>query len=449
MLLLRKVWFVVLVGLLLGLACGAVMARWPSLRGIAAGVAVVGTLLLGRVVGWMPAWLARGAVGLLAVGSVLILRRYGMNPWPIVATGCALGGAVFAWRSVLLRDELRHVREINTTLSQALNRNASVCSAACDVLKSATGILSQSLLNGRSASVVQQHGEAFDSSVFVEWDDAPERTRAALPLPTDAAPSADAEQIKRDCAHAAEKLKSDPKLADNAKAHLDIAAKALADSLIRRETLRKSPFYVADDEREVTLIAQRPKFSKAYFLARIGADACYRLPDGKLDVKTANRALYDAFKPLVEGELLPPPPPPAEHTDWAKPIRVRSDDFQAPPRKPIESHTPQPLQSFPTDEEIRAWRWWERVSASYPHAKLAELFFDAAGNLIDAQSASKILRFSDGMEATQTRDDVTTTVLDDYRRDAWRKAPAPTVVPRNEIATTQIAPAADREAAAK
>lgn len=538
----QKVWFVVLVGLLLGLACGAVMARWPSLRGIAAGVAVVGVLLLGRVVGWLRQVVLGLATGLLAVATAPFARRFGVSEltwaiglgflvgvvWRIVGAMRRRGGSEcghacavcalssgdvklskqYPYRSpgVMCSDTGQPCTKGCDATAKPCDRNGSVHpNSAPPIDENAQIERLARLLHDAGRSAVEQGLTQNPGGAFVEWDDAPERTRAGrrsqaayllaagvglptgerhepptellrqlrndvgeirwllsakfqgpLPLPTDAAPSADAEQIKRDCAHAAEKLKSDPKLADNAKAHLDIAAKALADSLIRRETLRKSPFYVADDEREVTLIAQRPKFSKAYFLARIGADACYRLPDGKLDVKTANRALYDAFKPLVEGELLPPPPP-AEHTDWAKPISVRLDDYCPPLRNErgeIVTKTPQPLQNFPTDEEIRAWRWWERVSASYPHAKLAELFFDAAGNLIDEQSAVKILRFSDGMESTQTRDGVTTTVLNDYRRDAWRKAPAPTVVPRDEspAPTTAAQPAQaekGREAATK
>lgn len=361
----QKVWFVVLVGLLLGLACGAVMAWWPGLRGVAAGVAVVGVLLLGRT-GGAGGWLSLPvAAGVSAIGaSLFVSRRWGFPVALVVAVASLVVGGIWGlWEAVRRRgarpdrNASVHPNGIPKYQSPPTDKNARIERLAV-------------LLHNAGRSAVEPSG------AFVEWDDAPERTRAGrrsqaqyllaagVVLPVNAAPpagvkpsrvgeivfrdgkplgimcedgevrpgsvmskgkgelffsrddlrakieaetappSADAEQIKRDCARAAENLKSDPKLADDAKAHLDIAAKALG------ETLRKSPFYVADDEREVTLIAQRPKFSKAYFLARIGADACYRLPDGKLDVKTANRALYDAFKPLVEGELLPP----VEHT---------------------------------------------------------------------------------------------------------------------------------------
>lgn len=143
------------------------------------------------------------------------------------------------------------------------------------------------------------------------------KLQGPLPLEADKpainTPPVNVEQIKRDWVHAAESLKNNPSLSDDAKALLDIAATAGANAHSRLEMLRQSPFYVADDEREVILIAKRPKFEKAYGLARIGADACCRLPDGSLDVKAANQALYDAFRPLVEGELLPPPP--ADYTD--------------------------------------------------------------------------------------------------------------------------------------
>lgn len=455
----QKVWFVVLVGLLLGLACGAVMARWPSLRGVAAGVAVVGVLLLGRVTRRLT-WFVVGVAPVVTVFAYAANRRWG---FPVALVGSTLvavaslvvGGIWGLWEAVRRRggSGCSHACAVcalssgDVKLSKQYHRSPGVmcpdtgqpCTKGCDatakpcdrngsVHPNSVPPIDENAQIERLARLLHDAGRSAvePSGAFVEWDDAPERTRAGrrsqaqyllaagvvlptgsaldriaadvaelrrlaepakltippssvtvnasnpadaeaakrfifqtladglrkpvtvngnavCPLwrqlgnlcpcsrdgsldhavycetgpgknsqgwPVEAAPSADAEQIKRDCEQAAEKLKSDPKLADDAKAHLDIAAKMLADELIRRETLRKSPFYVADDEREVTLIAQRPKFSKAYFLARIGADACYRLPDGKLDVKTANRALYDAFKPLVEGELLPP----VEHT---------------------------------------------------------------------------------------------------------------------------------------
>lgn len=187
----QKVWFVVLVGLLLGLACGAVMARWPALRGVAACVAVVGALLLGRV-GGAGGWLSLPvAAGVSAIGaSLFVSRRWGFPVALVVAVASLVVGGIWGlWEAVRRRgarpdrNASVHPNGIPKYQSPPTDKNARIERLAV-------------LLHNAGRSAVEPSG------AFVEWDDAPERTRAGrrsqaqyllaagVVLPVNAAPPA-------------------------------------------------------------------------------------------------------------------------------------------------------------------------------------------------------------------------------------------------------------------
>lgn len=101
----QKVWFVVLVGLLLGLACGAVMARWPSLRGVAVGVAVVGALLLGRATRRLT-WFAVGVAPVAAAFAFAANHRWSFPIALVVAVASLVVGGIWGlWEAVRRRGE--------------------------------------------------------------------------------------------------------------------------------------------------------------------------------------------------------------------------------------------------------------------------------------------------------------------------------------------------------
>ena len=470
----QKVWFVVLVGLLLGLACGAVMARWPGLRPTAAGVAVVGALLLGRVVGWLRQVVLGLATGLLAVATAPFARRFGVSEltwaiglgflvgvvWRIVGamrrrggSGCSHACAVCALSSGDVKLSKQYHRspgvmcpDTGQPCTKGCDATAKPCDRNGSVHPNSVPPIDENAQIERLARLLHDAGRSAvePSGAFVEWDDAPERTRAGrrsqaqyllaagVVLPDDSA-------LDRIAADVAELRR----LAEPAKLTIPPSSVTVnASNPADAEAAKRFIFQtLADGLRKPVTV----NGNAVCPLWRQLGNLCPCSRDGSLD-----HAAYCETGPGKNsqgwsvGEAVP------SAAVVGKPIAVSLDDFQAPPRKPIESYTPQPLQSFPTDEEIRAWRWWERLPAEYPHTakQIVELYFDSDGQLLArdrvagiAQTALPpvVLRYGDPL---LTGKDLESVSFGFYRADQWRKVPAPI--------TTQIAQqAADREAAAK
>lgn len=431
----RKIWFVVLVGLLLGLACGAVMAVWPELRLAAALVAVVGAVVLGR---YTPrwAWFAMGVAPVLAVFAYAANRRWGMSTALIGSAVVAVlslvvGGISGLWRAVSHplgcgADCLRGVHCVDghsffmcpdtgqpcakgcVATATPCDRNASVHPNGAPKYQRLptpedTRIerLAKLLHNAGRAAVEQGLTQNPSGGAFVEWDDAPERTRAGR-------------RSQATYLLAAGVVLPDDRPAKDPYAWCQptgLPLKKLRDMLFQADRdITNGKGHDLDEVLAELDADDKPRPSLRELISQIAVDVRV--------LREPNR-LGDSISELTVA------------ADLASLARFREHYSNA--ALSVEKPTPsQPLQGFPTDEQIREWRYWRRWTNG--RFRDVELAF-ANGDLLDdsGENAPLVLRYSAGHEAAS---------FVHYKRDTWEKAPAPT--------TTQIAPqAADREAAAK
>jgi hypothetical protein len=333
---------------------------------------------------------------------------------------------------------------------------------------------------GRSA-VEQGLTQNPTGGAFVEWDDAPERTRAGrrsqaqyllaagVGLPTGERAYAAPAEIRAMLAQGERDI-ADGKDHESPTELLRQLRNDVGEIrwLLSAKFQGPLPLETQIPPGSVTVNASNPAEAEAAkrFIFQTLADGL-RKPDcgvGKLPVNAAPS--FDV-KPSRVGEIV--------FRD-GKPLGIMCEDGEVRPgivmskgkgelffsrddlgaKTEAETAPPQPLQSFPTDEEIRAWRWWERRSQHSETGqtgkrdswKIAELYFDSNGQLLArdrvagiAQTALPpvVLRYS---EPLLTGKDLDSPSYEDYSRNAWRKAPAPTT-------TTQITAAADRETTTK
>jgi hypothetical protein len=85
-------------------------------------------------------------------------------------------------------------------------------------------------------------------------------------------------------------------------------------------------------------------------------------------------------------------------------------------RRPVEREQ-QPLQDFPSDAQIRAWRWWY-MEGYWGGRSYFEFVMNDAGDLLDVtgEGPPTVLRWADGKESH---------LMQDYHYPCWGRAKAP------------------------